>query len=141
MAPPPFNKSNSIIAPGTTPLRMGGPPVDNVAIDEEGTVTLVRLVGYSILLGIVLSYICFRSLKITMMVFVVGGSSAGLSMGIVWWTSGRVDAILMSMPSLVVFLVSPVRFTSSITIGMRCELVESVEQQGEPLGTHCYLVH
>ena len=83
MAPPPFNKSNSIIAPGTTPLRMGGPPVDNVAIDEEGTVTLVRLVGYSILLGIVLSYICFRSLKITMMVFVVGGSSAGLSMGIV----------------------------------------------------------
>lgn len=104
MAPPPFNKSNSIIAPGTTPLRMGGPPVDNVAIDEEGTVTLVRLVGYSILLGIVLSYICFRSLKITMMVFVVGGSSAGLSMGIVWWTSGRVDAILMSMPSLVYVL-------------------------------------
>ena len=104
MAPPPFNKSNSIIAPGTTPLRMGGPPVDNVAIDEEGTVTLVRLVGYSILLGIVLSYICFRSFKITMMVFVVGGSSAGLSMAIVWWTAGRVDAILMSMPSLVYVL-------------------------------------
>lgn len=104
MAPPPFNKSNSIIAPGTTPLRMGGPPVDNIAIDEEGTVTLVRLVGYSILLGIVLSYVCFRSLKITMMVFVVGGSSAGLSMGIVWWTAGRVDAILMSMPSLVYVL-------------------------------------
>ena len=104
MAPPPFNKSNSIIEPGTTPLRMGGPPVDNIAIDEEGTVTLVRLVGYSILLGIVLSYVCFRSLKITMMVFVVGGSSAGLSMAIVWWTAGRVDAILMSMPSLVYVL-------------------------------------
>lgn len=104
MAPPPFNQSNSFIAPGTTPLRMGGPPVDNIAIDEEGTVTLVRLVGYSILLGIVLSYICFRSLKITMMVFVVGGSSAGLSMAIVWWTAGRVDAILMSMPSLVYVL-------------------------------------
>ncbi len=104
MAPPPFNRSNSIIAPGTIPLRMGGPPVDNVAIDEEGTVTLVRLVGYSILLGIILSYLCFRSLKITMMVFIVGGSSAGLSMAIVWWTAGRVDAILMSMPSLVYVL-------------------------------------
>jgi len=104
MAPPPFNKSNSIIEPGTTPLRMGGPPVDNIAIDEEGTVTLVRLVGYSILIGVILSYACFRSFKITMMVFVVGGSSAGLSMAIVWWTAGRVDAILMSMPSLVYVL-------------------------------------
>ncbi len=104
MAPPPFNQSNSIIAPGTTPLRMGGPPVDNIAIDEEGTVTLVRLVGYSILLGIILSYLCFRSFKITTMVFIVGGSSAGLSMGIVWWSAGRVDAILMSMPSLVYVL-------------------------------------
>ena len=66
--------------------------------------TLVRLVGYSVLLGIVLSYLCFRSLKITIMVFIVGGSAAMLSMAIVWWTSGRVDAILMSMPSLVYVL-------------------------------------
>ena len=83
---------------------MGGPPVDNTAIDEEGTVTLVRLVGYSVLLGIVLSYLCFASIKITVMVFIVGGTSAMLSMAIVWWTSGRVDAILMSMPSLVYVL-------------------------------------
>ena len=83
---------------------MGGPPVDNTAIDEEGTVTLVRLVGYSVLIGIVLSYFCFRSVKITIMVFIVGGTSAMLSMAMVWWTGGRVDAILMSMPSLVYVL-------------------------------------
>lgn len=104
LAPPPFNRRSEKPAPGVVPLRMGGPPVDNTAIDEEGTVTLVRLVGYSVLLGIVLSYLCFRSLKITIMVFVVGGSAAMLSMAIVWWTSGRVDAILMSMPSLVYVL-------------------------------------
>ena len=33
-------------------LRMGGPPVDNVAIDEEGQITLVRLIGFSIVLGL-----------------------------------------------------------------------------------------
>ena len=104
LAPPPFNRLDEKPEPGVVPLRMGGPPVDNTAIDEEGTVTLVRLVGYSVLLGIVLSYLCFRSLKITIMVFIVGGSAAMLSMAIVWWTSGRVDAILMSMPSLVYVL-------------------------------------
>lgn len=104
MAPPPFNQTESESLSGLPPLRMGGPPVDNMAIDEEGTVTLVRLVGYSVIVGVVLSYLCFSSIKITVMVFVVGGSSAMLSMAIVWWTSGRVDAILLSMPSLVYVL-------------------------------------
>ena len=104
MAPPPFDRSPPEVIAGAPPLRMGGPPVDNMAIDEEGSVTLVRLVGYSVLVGIVLSYLCFGSSKITVMIFVVGGTSAMLSMAMVWWTSGRVDAILMSMPSLVYVL-------------------------------------
>ena len=104
MAPPPFNQSPKISVAGAPPLRMGGPPVDNIAIDEEGTVTLMRLVGYSIAVGILLSLVCFRSIKITIMVFVVGGSAALLSMAMVYWTGGRVDAILMSMPSLVYVL-------------------------------------
>ena len=104
MAPPPFDRPEPEAIAGMPPLRMGGPPVDNMAIDEEGSVTLVRLVGYSVLLGIVLSYLCFGSIKITIMVFVVGGSAAMLSMAMVWWTAGRVDAILMSMPSLVYVL-------------------------------------
>ena len=104
MAPPPFNRASAESVDGLPPLRIGGPPVDNTAIDEEGTITLARLVGYSIVLGIVLSYICFGSIKITVMVFIVGGCSAMLSMAMVWWTSGKVDAILLSMPSLVYVL-------------------------------------
>ncbi len=104
IAPPPFNKPDVESIAGIPPLRLGGPPVDNIAIDEEGTVTLIRLVGYSVIVGIVLSYLCFRSFLITMMVFVVGGTAAILSMSFVWWTGGRVDAILMSMPSLVYVL-------------------------------------
>ncbi len=85
-------------------LKLGGPPVDNVAIDEEGQITLARLIGYSALIGIGLSLACFRSIKITIMIFFVGGVSAISSLGIVWWTGGSVDAILMSMPSLVYVL-------------------------------------
>ncbi|WP_044256693.1 MMPL family transporter [Rhodopirellula sp. SWK7] len=103
-APPPFNREPPETVGGMPPLRMGGPPIDNIAIDEEGTVTLVRLIGYCILIGVGLSYVCFRSLKTTLMLFVVGGAAAMLSMAMVGWTGGRVDAILLSMPSLVYVL-------------------------------------
>ncbi|MCM2372490.1 MMPL family transporter [Rhodopirellula sp. ICT_H3.1] len=103
-APPPFNREPPETVGSLPPLRMGGPPIDNIAIDEEGTVTLVRLIGYCILIGVGLSYFCFRSIKTTLMLFIVGGSAAMLSMAMVGWTGGRVDAILLSMPSLVYVL-------------------------------------
>lgn len=85
-------------------MRFGGPPVDNVAVDEEGTVTLVRLIGFSVVLGVGLSYICFRNVMITLMVFFVGGISAFVSMALVSWLGSSVDAIVLSMPSLVYVL-------------------------------------
>lgn len=85
-------------------LRLGGPPVDNVAIDEEGSITLVRLIGWSLLLGFGLAYFSFRSLKIACMIFFVGGVSAVVSLSLVWYSNDFVDAIVMSMPSLVYVL-------------------------------------
>ena len=85
-------------------LRLGGPPVDNVAIDEEGSITLFRLIGLCGLLGIGLSLICFRSISATIMVFFVGAISAVISLAFVWWGGSSVDAILMSMPALVYVL-------------------------------------
>jgi len=106
MAPPPFdqNEAELAAASGRSILRLGGPPIDNVSIDEEGTVTLVRLVGYSGLVGLVLSFVCFRSVNLTLMIFICGLSAAILGLAIVYWTGGHVDAILMSMPSLVYVL-------------------------------------
>ncbi len=103
-APPPFSWL-AASAPLPSPmLRIGGPPVDNVAIDEEGTITLVRLIGYSLALGLGLSYILLRSIRLMMMVFFVGGTSAMASLGLVWWGAASVDAILLTMPSLVYVL-------------------------------------
>jgi predicted RND superfamily exporter protein len=106
MAPPPFDMDERELAAasGRTILRLGGPPIDNVSIDEEGTVTLIRLVGYSGVIGLVLSFICFRSFNLTLMIFICGLSAAILGLAIVYWTGGHVDAILMSMPSLVYVL-------------------------------------
>ena len=85
-------------------LRMGGPPVDNIAIDEEGQVTLARLVGVSALVGLVISWLSFRNLGVVFMLFFVGGVSAVFSLSIIWWGGSSMDAVLMSMPSLVYVL-------------------------------------
>ena len=83
---------------------LGGPPVDNVAIDEEGTITLVNLVGLSALIGITLAYFSFRNVRITMMLFITGGVGAMASLAYVWFGGEKMDAILMSMPSLIYVL-------------------------------------
>jgi predicted RND superfamily exporter protein len=90
--------------PPAPALKMGGPPVDNTAIDEEGQITLVRLVGLCGLLGFGLSFLCFRSFKITFMLFFVGGVAAIASLSAVWWLGSSVDAVLMSMPAVVYVL-------------------------------------
>ncbi|PHS06329.1 MAG: hypothetical protein COA78_14375 [Blastopirellula sp.] len=85
-------------------IRLGGPPVDNVAIDEEGERTLANLVVFSLAVGFGLSYFCLRSVKLTMMVFFVGGVSAVISMSLVWWLGYTADAVLMTMPAVVYVL-------------------------------------
>ncbi|MEM6329465.1 MAG: hypothetical protein AAF790_04360, partial [Planctomycetota bacterium] len=99
-------------------VHMGGPPVDNITIDIEGEKTLLRLAGFSGLVGFALSFWCFRSLRLTWFVFSVSGLSAGVSLAIVYWYGvfevvglgydekhlGTVDAILMSMPAVVYVL-------------------------------------
>lgn len=100
-------------------IHMGGPPVDNITIDKEGEATLVRLASLSGIVGIALSYWCFRSLKLTSIVFAVGVLSAGMSLALVFYFGvlvevmalgmssprlGTVDAILMSMPAVVYVL-------------------------------------
>lgn len=106
MAPPPFDRDalDIAVSEGRPVLRLGGPPVDNVAIDEEGTVTLVRLVGYSGVIGLGLAFLCFRSFNLTLMVFTVGVSAAALGLAICYWAGCTVDAILMTMPSLIYVL-------------------------------------
>ena len=104
MVPPPISWLVSKSDEKRPTLRMGGPSVDNVAIDEEGQITLVRLVGLSVVLGVTLAWFAFRSMNATIMVFFVGGMSAVISLAIVWWCRSSVDAVLMSMPSLVYVL-------------------------------------
>lgn len=85
-------------------LHIGGPPSDNVAIDEEGTSTLLRLVSLSAIIGFSLAYLSFGSVRVAVMLFFVAGVAAVASLSYVWFAGTTMDAILMSMPSLVYVL-------------------------------------
>jgi predicted RND superfamily exporter protein len=84
--------------------RVGGPPVENVAIDEEGDKTLSRLVLWSGLLGIGLAWWSLRSVKLTLIVFACGILSAAAGLAFVFWTGRTTDAVMMSMPSMLYVL-------------------------------------
>ena len=85
-------------------LHLGGPPVDNVSIDEEGERTLVRLAGFSGILGLFLAWWSLRSIVLTWIVFLCSVTSAAAALGMIWATGETVDAIVLSMPSLVYVL-------------------------------------
>lgn len=85
-------------------LHLGGPPVDNIAIDEEGEKTLVRLAGLSGLLGLFLAWWSLRSIILTWIVFSCSVTSAAAALAIIWACGETVDAIVLSMPSLVYVL-------------------------------------
>ncbi len=84
-------------------IRLGGPPVDNAAIDIEGERSLMRLAGFSGIVGLLMSWYCLRSWGLTVMVFTSAIFSAGLSLLAVWrfGYGDNMNAILLTMPSLV----------------------------------------
>ena len=82
-------------------VRMGGPPVDNVAIDVEGERMLMRLMGLCGAVGLVLAFWYLRDLRLTLMVLVGGVYSAGICLALVWLLGGRMSSILLTMPAVV----------------------------------------
>ncbi|MBR4833848.1 MAG: MMPL family transporter [Thermoguttaceae bacterium] len=83
---------------------LGGPPVDNVALDLEGTRTLFRLAGICAIVGVSIAFACLRSMRLTMFVFWISALSAGVALALVSLTGGTCDSILLSMPALVYVL-------------------------------------
>ena len=85
-------------------VHLGGPPVDNVAIDEEGERTMVRLAVLACLLGLGLSWASLRSVWLTFIVFTCGLLSAAAGLAAVWLTGETADAVVLSMPTLIYVL-------------------------------------
>jgi predicted RND superfamily exporter protein len=82
-------------------LHLGGPPVDNVAIDQAGQSSVTILFGLSLVVGFFVSWWSLKSWTLVLVVLASGVYSMFASLAIVWYSGHPVDAILLTMPSLV----------------------------------------
>jgi predicted RND superfamily exporter protein len=82
-------------------FHMGGPPVDNVSIDNAGQKSVTILFGLSLVVGFFVSWWSLKSKALVGMVLASGVYSMLASLAIVWYSGYPVDAILLTMPSLV----------------------------------------
>jgi uncharacterized protein len=82
-------------------IHMGGPPVDNVSIDKAGQTSVTILFGLSLVVGFFVSWWSLKSKALVGMVIASGVYSMFASLALVWYSGYPVDAILLTMPSLV----------------------------------------
>ncbi len=82
-------------------VHLGGPPVVNAAIDKSSSQSLIRLAGVAGLVGLVVAWLCFRTIRMTVIVFIIAMYSAVLSLAIVPLAGVPMNAILVTMVPLV----------------------------------------
>ena len=82
-------------------VHLGGPPVVNAAIDESSTRSLVRLAGLAAVIGLIVAWACFRTVRLTLIVFIISAYSATLSLAVVPLAGVPLNAILVTMVPLV----------------------------------------
>lgn len=82
-------------------VHLGGPPVVNAAIDRSSSQSLVRLAGLAGAIGLLVAWLCFRTLRLTVIVFVIASYSAALSLAVVPLCGVPLNAILITMVPLV----------------------------------------
>jgi len=82
-------------------IHLGGPPVVNAAIDRASSQSLIRLAGLAAVIGLVIAWLCFRTIRLTAIVFSIAGYSAVLSLAMVPLFGVPLNAILITMVPLV----------------------------------------
>lgn len=82
-------------------VHFGGPPVVNAAIDASSTQSLVRLAGLAGLIGLVVAWLCFRTVRLTLIVFIISGYASAMSLAVVPLCGVPLNAILVTMVPLV----------------------------------------
>jgi predicted RND superfamily exporter protein len=85
-------------------LRVAGPTIESVAINRASQDSMSRYLMLSVVVALVVSYICLRSLRLALMVFLTAMFSNQLSMAIIYYAGSRMDSVSNMIPALVYVL-------------------------------------
>ena len=82
-------------------VHLGGPSVVNDAIDQSSSQSLIRLAALAAVVGLCVAWLCFREIRLTLIVFFIAGYSAAMSLAVVPLCGVPLNAILITMVPLV----------------------------------------
>jgi uncharacterized protein len=89
---------------GRKSLRMAGSIYETYAVDEASENSLKKLVIPSCLIGMLLSWVCLRSVRAALAVLFIAGVGQLLAIAIVYYSGGYFSAVLIVLPTLVFML-------------------------------------
>ena len=85
-------------------IAMVGGPQDGAIIDQESIRTIQIFSPISVLIAVVLCYLCLRSLPLTAVTVIVAVLGQGLVLAMVYYTGRDMNAVLIVLPPLVFVL-------------------------------------
>ena len=80
---------------------MAGPTIDGVAIDRASTDSVKSLLWLCLSTCVAITFICFRSLRLMLLVIISAEVNRCLTLALVYYTGATMDSILLVAPSLV----------------------------------------
>lgn len=86
------------------PLQMVGSIYEGYAVDEAAEKSLKKLVLPSSLMGVLLAWICLRSVRGAITVLLIAGVGQLIAVAVVASTGGQFSAVLIVLPTLVFML-------------------------------------
>lgn len=99
-----FRAAEQVPHLGRKSLRMAGSIYETFAVDEASENSLKKLVLPSCFLGMLLSWVCLRSVRAALAVLFIAGVGQLLAIAIVFYSGGYFSAVLIVLPTLVFML-------------------------------------
>lgn len=99
-----FQAAEQVPNLGRRALRMAGSIYETYAVDEASENSLKKLVIPSCLLGMLLSWLCLKSVRAALAVLFIAGVGQLLAIAIVYYSGGYFSAVLIVLPTLVFML-------------------------------------
>lgn len=85
-------------------LRVAGPVVDNVALDEESQQTIQKYLPLCIGLVLLTGMWALRSVTISLYIFAIAIYNACFSLALLRWCGGQLNLVLIMLPTLIYVL-------------------------------------
>jgi predicted RND superfamily exporter protein len=99
-----FQAAEQVPNLGRASLRMAGSIYETHAVDEASENSLKKLVLPSCFLGMLLAWVCLRSIRAALAVLFIAGVGQLLAIALVYYTGGYFSAVLIVLPTLVFML-------------------------------------